>query len=84
MECGESNTGIIMNIKDKAFKDLTDKQREVWILVMQRYFTEHEAAKHLGLTRDAVHDRLNKARRRFTKYIQENRYGAFVDGRIRE
>jgi len=60
-------------IQIRAVRALTPKQKAVWKLVMQQYITEREAATMLGISRDAVHDRLNKARRSFTKFVKENR-----------
>lgn len=62
-----------MNLAVKAFNHLTLKQQAVWALVMQDCLTEYSAAKVLGISRDAVHDRLNKAKRSYRKFIKENR-----------
>lgn len=59
----------MLDAKEKAFKSLTPKQQRVWNLYMRRGLSEYETAKVLNITRDAVHDRLNKARRRFLKTL---------------
>jgi DNA-directed RNA polymerase specialized sigma24 family protein len=59
-----------MNLALKAFNQLTNKQKDVWRLVMQECKTEYAAADLLGITRDAVHDRINKAKRRYKKFIR--------------
>ena len=60
-------------LADRAFNNLTLKQQQVWGPVMRDCLTEYSTAKLLGLTRDAVHDRLNKARRRYKKFITQQR-----------
>lgn len=60
-----------MNLAQKAFNSLTPKQREVWGPIMQDCLTEYSTATLLGISRDAVHDRLNKAKRRFKRFIKE-------------
>lgn len=62
-----------MNLPHRAFNQLTNKQKTVWQLVLQDCLSEYQAAKYLRITRDAVHDRLNKARRSYKKFIRENR-----------
>lgn len=62
-----------MNLAVKAYNHLTFKQQAVWVLVMQDCLTEYSAAIVLGISRDAVHDRLGKAKRRYKKFIKENR-----------
>lgn len=61
-----------MTLQEKAFNHLTDKQKAVWGPVMQDCLTEYATAKLLGISRDAVHDRLNKARRRFKVFVRRN------------
>lgn len=64
-----------MNLANKAYKHLTDKQQIVWKLVMQDCLSQYEAAETLGLTRECVYDRLNKAKRRYKKFIKDHRNG---------
>lgn len=56
---------------EKAFNNLTKKQKEVWQLVMRELFSEYDAADLLGITRDSVHNRLMKARRRYRKFLED-------------
>ncbi len=58
-----------MTLKQKAFNNLTAKQRQVWTLVMQGHMTEEATGRLLGISRDSVHNRLIKAKARFIKYI---------------
>jgi len=58
------------NLATKAFNDLTDKQRQVWTLVMRDCLTETAAGRVLAISRDAVHNRLRKAKVRYAKYIR--------------
>ena len=53
----------------EAYNNLTNKQKLVWDAVMERGISEYDTAKELGLTRDIVHDRINKARKRYKKYL---------------
>jgi DNA-directed RNA polymerase specialized sigma24 family protein len=61
----------VTTLSDKAFRNLTKKQREVWELVMRDFQTQKKAAVVLGISRDALKDRLNKAKKRYTKFIGE-------------
>lgn len=61
-----------MTLQDQAFRALTPKQQSVWELVMQNFYTQAKAAKKLHISREAVKDRLNKAKKRFTQFVQEN------------
>ncbi len=56
-----------------AFNSLTHKQRNVWQLHMRDGKSEYETAKMLKISRDAVHDRLNKARKRYKKFIKDHK-----------
>jgi DNA-directed RNA polymerase specialized sigma24 family protein len=60
----------MQTLSDKALEHLTDKQQQVWHLVMRDFRTQAEAAKIIGITRDALKDRLAKAKRRYTKFIE--------------
>jgi DNA-directed RNA polymerase specialized sigma24 family protein len=60
----------MLDLTVEAFNHLTIKQQVVWILKMQQGLTEKTTAKLLGISRDAVHNRLLKARFRYTRYIQ--------------
>lgn len=62
-----------MRNSEKAFNSLTPKQQEVWGPVMQDCLTEYATAKMLNISRDAVHDRLNKARKRYKRFITQVR-----------
>lgn len=55
----------------RAFNALTLKQQQVWIKHMQECKSEYTTAKELKISRDAVHDRLNKAKRRYKAFIKE-------------
>lgn len=59
-----------MKISQKAYNRLTKKQKEVWGPVMQDCLTEYVTAQMLGITRDAVHNRLIKARKRYTTFLK--------------
>ncbi len=59
-----------MTLKQRAFNNLTAKQRQVWTLVMQDFMTEEATGRLLGISRDAVHNRIIKARARFVNYIK--------------
>jgi DNA-directed RNA polymerase specialized sigma24 family protein len=61
----------VTTLSDKAFRNLTKKQREVWELVMRDFQTQAKASATLGISRDALKDRLNKAKKRYTKFIEE-------------
>jgi DNA-directed RNA polymerase specialized sigma24 family protein len=53
-----------------AFNNLTFKQQAVWLLKMQDNLTEIATARLLGISRDAVHNRLWKAKIRYERYIR--------------
>lgn len=67
-----------MNLANRAFNNLTDKQKEVWRCIMRDCKSEYTTGKLLGISRDAVHDRLNKARRRYQQFIKGHRNEAKV------
>ena len=58
-------------LSEKAVRALTPKQQEVWVLCMRESKSQYRAARILGITRDAVKDRLTKAKKQFRKYINE-------------
>lgn len=62
-----------MDLATKAYRQLTKKQRAVWDLVMKDCLTQYTAAIVLKTTRNAVKDRLTKAKRSYTKFIKENK-----------
>lgn len=62
-----------MNLATMAYRSLTKKQKEVWDLVMKDCLTQYTAAVVLKTTRNAVKDRLTKAKKRYTKFIKENK-----------
>ena len=63
----------LFGLANKAVDALTQKQRDAWYLVMQQCYSERDAAKLLKISRDALHDRLNKARVSVKRYIRGNR-----------
>ena len=63
----------LFGLANKAIDSLTQKQRDAWYLVMQQCYSERDAAKMLKISRDALHDRLNKARASVKRYIREHR-----------
>lgn len=62
-----------MDLATMAYRSLTKKQKEVWDLVMKDCLTQYTAAIVLKTTRNAVKDRLAKAKKRYTKFIKENK-----------
>ncbi len=60
-----------LEIVEEAYLMLTDKQREVWDLHMRLGMSEYKTADTLKITRNAVHDRLNKARAAFKRNVKE-------------
>jgi DNA-directed RNA polymerase specialized sigma24 family protein len=57
----------------EAYCSLTDKQKAVWDCIMQRGISEYSTAAELGISRDAVHDRINKARAAYKKFIKQQK-----------
>jgi predicted DNA-binding protein (UPF0251 family) len=63
-----------MKLQDRAFKSLTVKQQEVWGPIMQGCLTQYATALLLGISRNAVKDRLTKAKKHFRAFlIEQNR-----------
>lgn len=58
--------------RQKAYASLTDKQKEVWGLVMRDGRSEHEAALVLGLSRTTVMDRLIGAKNKFSTVLRQH------------
>lgn len=62
-----------MRLADRAFNSLTQKQKDVWEPIMRDCLTQYTTAVLLGISREAVKDRLNKAKKRFKTFIKENK-----------
>ncbi len=58
-------------VRIRAFNSLTKKQQEVWGPIMQDCLTQYTTAVMLGISRDAVKDRLNKAKKHFRAFLIE-------------
>lgn len=54
-----------------AYEQLTEKQKEVWRLVMQDFYSEADVARKLGISREAVNKRLHGARESYKTYLGE-------------
>ncbi|MBQ8921762.1 MAG: hypothetical protein IJ060_06330 [Oscillospiraceae bacterium] len=58
--------------KEEMLERLTDKQREAYALYYDEGYTMEEIGGMLGISRDAVKDRLHSAVQKTRKYIAEN------------
>lgn len=58
--------------KEEMLERLTDKQREAYVLYYDEGYTMEEIGGMLGISRDAVKDRLHGAVQKTRKYIAEN------------
>lgn len=55
----------------KAFKSLTGKQQEVWVLCMRDGRSENDVAEILGINRNAVFERLRGAKKKFQEVLRQ-------------
>lgn len=62
----------IDSLRNQAYLQLTEKQKEVWDLCMRQGQTENQAAISLKISRTTVQDRLNAAKIRFAEYLRLN------------
>lgn len=71
---GESieDMAIAKMAKEEMLERLTDKQREAYILYYDEGYTMEEIGGMLGISRDAVKDRLHGAVQKARKYMVEN------------
>jgi DNA-directed RNA polymerase specialized sigma24 family protein len=53
----------------EAFKELTPSQKKVWRLCRQKGLSEEKAGCVLAISRDAVHQRLICAEKKFKKHL---------------
>lgn len=60
-------------LSQDAYSQLTDKQKEVWDLVMRQGLSEEQAAEKLETSRPAVQNRLRGAKAKFTNFIYDKR-----------
>lgn len=61
------------DITQEAVKTFTDKQWEVWNLVMRNFYTQREAAKMLHISISALECRLRMAKKKFRAYVKEHK-----------
>ena len=52
-----------------VFRNLTDKQREVFVLKYMEHLTQDEIAEKTGLSRSAVRDRLDLVKKKFKDFL---------------
>jgi DNA-directed RNA polymerase specialized sigma24 family protein len=60
----------------QAFSELSPRQKKVWKLVMREGLTEEAAAIQLGITRQAVHGLVVRAKQAFENYLKDDNHNA--------
>jgi len=58
--------------KEEMLSTLTDKQREAYVLYYDEGYTMQEIGEMLGISRDAVKDRIHAVQCKISKYKQKN------------
>lgn len=57
-------------LAQEAFEQLTDKQKEVWQLIMRDQCSQTDAAIRLNITQQAIEKHLRYAKAKYTEYLR--------------
>ena len=55
--------------REEMLADMTDKQREAFIMYFRDGMTQEEIASYIGVSRDSINDRLEGALKKTKKYF---------------